>query len=80
MTVFHYLFSIEYLKAALKLPIIMDSFDTNHFQYFMERANATVNLVNVIFFILTLLTIILQMSLINVTESDIIFIAGTVAL
>ena len=80
MTVFHYLFAIEYLKAALKLPIIMDSFDTENFEDLMEKANSTVKLVNLIFYILNLLTIILQMSLINVTESSIIFIAGNVAL
>ena len=68
------------MKAALKLPIIMDSFDTENFEDLMEKANSTVKLVNLIFYILNLLTIILQMSLINVTESSIIFIAGNVAL
>ena len=68
------------MKAALKLPIIMVCFDTENFEELMEKANSTVKLVNLIFYILNLLTIILQMSLINVTESSIIFIAGTVAL
>ena len=58
----------------------MDSFDTENFEDLMEKANSTVKLVNLIFYILNLLTIILQMSLINVTESSIIFIAGNVAL
>ena len=68
MTVFHYLFAIEYLKAALKLPIIMDSFDTNNFEYLMEKTNSTIKVVNFIFCLLLLLVIILQMSLIHVTQ------------
>ena len=46
----------------------------------MEKANSTVKWVNYIFCLLSMLTAILQMSLINVTESEIIFISGTVTL
>ena len=80
MTIFHYLFAAEYLKAALKLPIIMDRFDKNDFEYRMEKANSTVNLVNFIFILLSGLFIVLQIILISVTKSAIIFISGTVAL
>ena len=58
----------------------MDCFDTEDFEDLMEKANSTVKMMNLIFYSLNLLTIILQMSLINVTESSVIFIAGTVAL
>ena len=80
VTAFHYLFSIEYLKAALKLPIMMAVFDTQDFEYCMEKANSTVNLLNLIFCVMSALVIVLQVCLLTVMQSAIIFICGTVLL
>ena len=77
MAVFHYVFAVEYLKAALKLPIIMECFDTEDFERRMEKANLTVKVVNYIFYLTSLLIIIVQMSLFN---TAMIFTSGTVAL
>ena len=76
---FHYMFSIEYLKAAMNLPIFMNFYakDTSHK---LEDNKRIINLMNFVFTLLTCTVLALQMSLINVTKSNEIFIWGNLGL
>ena len=76
---FHYVFSIQYLKAAINLPIIMDIFDRET-ETRLKNSKTTIRLLHICTTLLVTVCLIVQMSLINVTKSDQIFAWGILTL
>ena len=66
---FHYVFSIQYLKAAINLPIIMDIFNKET-EARLKNSKMTIELLHICVTLLVIVFLVAQMSLINVTKSN----------